>query len=181
MPALAFRVDRERDIRNAWELCNIDTPYLENEEKKQLELVYKKVWGARSFEECRGEIDNHIGVLYSSGIIDIFKEGIEKAWGKINDEYFERLEKITERHICPNGFTAYTTSVGRCLYNIKDSSLMVSIRRPLLQCLRTIGHELMHLQFHYNYWDKIEKEVGRDKTADLNEALTTLLNLEFGD
>lgn len=58
---------------------------------------------------------------------------------------------------------------------------MISIQRPLLQCLRTIGHELMHLQFHNAYWDKMKKEIGEEKTSDLNESLITLLNLEFGD
>ena len=181
MPTLTFKVDKERDIRNAWELCNLDTPFLENEEKKQLDSTYKTLWGKRSFEECREEIKLYTEFLYSSGIMDTFKEGVEKTWGKINDEYFNRLERITKTPICSNEFTAYTTTVGRCLYNINDFSLIVSIRRPLLQCLRTIGHELMHLQFHYNYWDRTEKEIGKEKTADLNESLTILLNLEFGD
>jgi hypothetical protein len=119
--------------------------------------------------------------LYSSGIIDAFKEGIEKAWGKIHGEYFTRLERITKKPICSDKFTAYTTTVGRCPYNVKDSSFMVSIRRPLLQGLRTIGHELMHLQFCNTYWKDIEKQIGKEKTDDLNESLTTLLNLEFGD
>jgi len=39
----------------------------------------------------------------------------------------------------------------------------------------------MHLYFHKFYWDKVESEIGEDKTADLKEALTVLLNVEFKD
>ena len=39
----------------------------------------------------------------------------------------------------------------------------------------------MHIQFHNTYWPKIEKQIGKEKTADLKEALTILLNLEFKD
>ena len=39
----------------------------------------------------------------------------------------------------------------------------------------------MHLYFHKFYWNKIETEIGKEKTGDLKEALTILLNLEFKD
>ena len=39
----------------------------------------------------------------------------------------------------------------------------------------------MHLYFHRFYWKNIEKEIGKEKTGDLKEALTVLLNLEFKD
>ena len=48
--------------------------------------------------------------------------------------------------------------------------------------LDTAGHELMHIHIHNtDYWTKTEKEIGYDKTHDLKEALTELLNLEFKD
>ncbi len=39
----------------------------------------------------------------------------------------------------------------------------------------------MHLYFHKFYWDSVEKKLGKEKTSDLKEALTVLLNLEFKD
>jgi hypothetical protein len=181
MSRLIFKIDKEKDIRNAWELCNTNIPYLENEGKKQLDTIYKNLWRGRNFDKCKKEIGEYIGSLYSSEIMDIFKEGVEKAWGKINETYFKRLENITKKPICTNEFTVYPTSVGRCSYDIKDFSLTVSIRRPLLQCLRTVGHELLHLQFHSYYWKLLESKIGKEKAIDLNESLTILLNSEFED
>jgi hypothetical protein len=39
----------------------------------------------------------------------------------------------------------------------------------------------MHLDFHNNNWEEIEKRIGKEKTEKLKEALTVLLNLEFRD
>jgi hypothetical protein len=181
MSTLTFQIDKERDIRNVWELCNLESPFLENEEKMQLNRVYKNWLGDRKFEGCKEEIKEYLNPLYSSGIINIFTEGVEKAWARINSEYFNRLEKLTQKPICSKNFVVYTTSVGRCSYNPKESSLMISLRRPLLQCLRTIGHELIHLQFHNSYWVEIENQIGTERTSDLNESLTILLNTDFGD
>jgi hypothetical protein len=48
--------------------------------------------------------------------------------------------------------------------------------------LHTSGHEIMHIHFHNSkHWEVCEKELGWNKTMDLKEALTVLLNLEFYD
>ncbi len=40
----------------------------------------------------------------------------------------------------------------------------------------------MHIHLHNTYWwKKVEDEIGYDKTHDLKEAFTELLNLEFRD
>ena len=39
----------------------------------------------------------------------------------------------------------------------------------------------MHFHFFEHYWDGIEKQIGINKTDDLKESLTVLLNLEFKD
>lgn len=181
MPTLRFELDKDRDIRNAWELCNIQFPWAESKEKMPLKEDYKSLWKGKDFDECREEIWNSIKVLYSSGIIEAFRIGVEKSWAGINQKYFSRLEKVTGRQIYTDSFTTYMTSVGRCPYNPEDNSFMISIKRPLLQCLRTSGHELMHLQFHHYFWEEISKKIGNAKAADLNESLTVLLNSEFRD
>jgi hypothetical protein len=58
---------------------------------------------------------------------------------------------------------------------------MVSFFRDLTTALSICGHELLHIQFHNTYWGEIEKQIGKEKTADLKEALTVLLNIEFKD
>ena len=39
----------------------------------------------------------------------------------------------------------------------------------------------MHLYFHKFYWDDVEEQIGKEKTGNLKESLTILLNLEFKD
>ena len=58
---------------------------------------------------------------------------------------------------------------------------MVSLFYSLPASLSTCGHELMKIFFHNTYWPEIEKKIGKEKTDDLKEALTVLLNLEFSD
>ena len=76
---------------------------------------------------------------------------------------------------------AYLTTVGICPYDPDEPSFMFSLFYSLPSTLQTCGHEIMHLYFHRFYWETITKKVGKDKTADLKEALTVLLNLEFKD
>jgi len=78
-------------------------------------------------------------------------------------------------------FTARLTTVSSCPYNTGDNSFMINFFSPIPGVLATTGHEIMHLYFHKYFWDDTEKEIGKEKTADLKEALTVLLNLEFKD
>jgi hypothetical protein len=42
------------------------------------------------------------------------------------------------------------------------------------------GHELMHIHLHNtDWWKRVKRKMGQEKTHDLKEALTELLNLEF--
>jgi hypothetical protein len=181
MPTIIFKLDEDRDIRNVWELCNTSLLWIESTEKKPLEEGYKNSFRNRNFEECREEIWNSMKGLYSLGIVEAFRDSVEKSWAGLNKQYFSRLERVTSREVYVQNFIAYATTIGRCPYCIKDNSFMFSIRRPLLQCLRTSGHELMHLQFSHYFLDEIVAQIGDTKTTDLNESLTVLLNLEFRD
>lgn len=181
MPILKFELDQDRDIRNTWELCNVQSPWTETTEKMPLKEDYKNLWKGKDLDKCREEIWDSMKRLYYLGIVEAFRTSVEKSWAGLNQEYFSRLERITGRQIYTDNFTAYMTTVGRCPYNPKDNSFMISIRRPLLQGLRTSGHELMHLQFSHYFWNEITTQIGNAKIADLNESLTVLLNSEFGD
>lgn len=181
MTELIFNLNEEKDIRNVWELCNFGLPWEEPVEKKILNEEYKSLWRGRAFEDCKEEIWKSIEPLYSSGIIEAFRNVLETSWEGISEEYFRRLEKITKRPTPSSGFVAYATSAGRCPYDIENNSFMVSIKRPLLHCLRTSGHELMHLQFANYFWEGIERQIGKKQTANLSEGLTELLNSEFRD
>jgi len=109
-------------------------------------------------------------------------ESFQKAWNKINDEYFKRLKKIMKHQFKFKQVNAYVTTVTRCPYNSYEKPwFMFSFFRDIPNALKTCGHELMHIHFHNTYWPEIEKKIGKEKTSDLKEALTVLLNLEFRD
>lgn len=178
MNNLKFAFDRERDALNFWELCNLDCFW--KDEKTDLNQNYLDLFNGKSFVESKNNILNHLKTIHKSLYINIFKESLSKSWELIGDEYFSRLEKIICKPISSENFTAYITTVGRCTYR-RDNTFTVSLKRPLLQAVRTCGHEIMHLYVDNLYRDKISEQIGKDKFNFLNESLTVLLNLEFKD
>ena len=97
MPTLTFKLNNEKDILNAWELCNVSLPWAEPVEKKPLEESYKSLWRDKTFEECKEKIWDSIKGLYSSGIVEAFRTSVEKSWEGLNQEYFSRLERVTNK------------------------------------------------------------------------------------
>ncbi len=178
-PKVIFKFDREKDIYNIWETCNKASSWYDH--KKNVSKNYLEICEGKKFDDCKDELKKSKEGMYKSGFIELYTNSIQEAWNKINKEYFERLKKIMKKPICSKNFTGYITTMVRCPYNYKDSSFMVSFFRPLLNVLCTTGHEIMHIQFHNTYWEKAEKQIGKNKTADLKESLTALLNLEFKD
>ncbi|MEK6875443.1 MAG: hypothetical protein AABX30_02060 [Nanoarchaeota archaeon] len=178
-PKVNFKFNKEEDLRNIWETCNNTSSWYDY--KKTIHSSFLEICQGKNFEECRDLLEKRRIKMYDSGIIEIFTESIQKAWNIINNEFFARLEKLMKNKIYTKEFTAYITTVLRCPYNLEESWFMVSFFRDISNALKTAGHELMHLQFHNTYWPKIEMKIGEEKTADLKEALTILLNLEFKD
>ncbi len=179
MPKVKFVFDKEKDLHNIWETCNKDSGWYDF--KKTVHPVLLKICEGKKFSECKKELEKQKKKMYNSGLIEIFAETLQEAWDKINEEYFKRLERVMKKLIVKKEFTAYLTTTIRCPYDYRHSFFMVSFFRDLLSALKTCGHEIMHIQFHYTYWPRIEKQIGKKKTADLKEALTVLLNLEFRD
>jgi hypothetical protein len=118
--------------------------------------------------------------LYHSGLIDSFLQSLDNSWLRIEKEFFSRILKITGKELS-GSYIAYVTTLGICPYNPKENWFMVSLYYNLPKALSTLGHELMHLHFHEHYFHEIEKQIGLEKTHNLREALTVLLNLEFQD
>ena len=182
MPKVIFKFRKENDLWNLWDTCNnasawgydftkkIDPKIIELCKKKKLKEVKKKL------EEYKEEI-------YSSGKISASVESFNKEWGKINNRFFIKLKELMKKPVCAKLFIGYLTTVGRCPYDFnKDHpSFFVVYSNKISHALRTAAHEIMHIQFHNTYWKKVEEQIGREKTEDLKEALTALLNLEFKD
>lgn len=179
MPKVIFKFDKEKDLWNIWKTCNFSSNW--HDFKKSLNSNILKIAEEKEFKTCKKEIKDYFKKVHESKLISIFIEAINKSWNNINNEFFKRLENIMKKPICSKIFVGYITTMGRCPYDFKEKSFMISIFYSIPQVLQTAAHEIMHIQFHNTYWEEIEREIGREKTADLKEALTVLLNLEFKD
>jgi hypothetical protein len=177
MTKVIFKFNKEKDLYNYWDLSNCDKPSWANFSLQE-EVI--KICKNKTFEECKNKLANHLLKLHKSKIIFINIKTVEKIWEEIENSFFKRMDKLM-KNIFSEEITAYLTTAGTCPYDPDEPSFMFSLFYSLPKNLQTCGHEIMHLYFHKFYWDKVEKQIGKEKTADLKEALTVLLNLEFKD
>jgi hypothetical protein len=127
-------------------------------------------------------LKKEVAIIHDSKLIRYFIEGVEKSWRVIEKEYFKRLEKITGEKILAYDVKVLITTAGRCPYDGDYYKwFFINYFSSFAQVLATCGHELMLFNFHQFYWDEVEKQIGKDKTSDLKESLTMLLNIEFND
>lgn len=176
MVKVEFKFDKEKDLWNHWHKSNWKSSWA----NFKIHPKIKEICEGKKLEECKEELSKTLSKLQNSKILSINLESLEKAWRGIEKEFFKRMNKLMKNKFDKN-ITAYLTTVGICPYDPNEPSFMFSLFYSLPKSLNTCGHEIMHIYFHKFYWDKIEKKIGKEKTADLKEALTVLLNLEFKD
>jgi len=182
MPKVIFKFDIEKDLFNIWETCNskfiFGYNFKEGISQRIINLCKRK-----KFENIKNTLKNYQKKIYSSKLIPQIEKSFNEAWNKVEEEYFKRLEKIMKKPFFCEKITAYLTLVKRCPYNYEKENplFFVHLFAGIPNALATAGHEIMHIQFHNTYWKQTEKKIGKEKTADLKEALTVLLNLEFQD
>jgi len=179
MPKVEFIFDKEKDIWNYWSTANGSSKW--HDFSKDMPKDIYELIKDRKYEDVKKIIKEKISYIQNKEMIGVFIKALETSWENIEKEYFKRLEKITKKKIYTDKFTAFITTTGRCPYDDKKNWFMVSLFYSLPMSLSTCGHEIMHLQFHHYFWKDVEKEIGYEKTSDLKEALTVLLNLEFED
>lgn len=182
-PKVTFKLDKEKDLQNIWETCNKGKGYGHDFSKHMPQQIVKLCKG-KKFNECKPELKRRFDKMYKNTLIKDIEKYFSISWKKIEGEYLRRLEKITKRKIPFNKVYAYLTSASRCPYNYnkKQPYFYVKIFDSIPEAMDTCGHELMHIHLHNtDWWKKVEKEIGYNKTHDLKEALTALLNLEFRD
>ncbi len=177
MGGVIFKFDPEKDLLNIFNAVNSPLAYGQNVKIPQRLVNIAK---GKDFVDCKEQLKEEQQSLYKSRLISCYLECIEKSWEKIEDEYFKRLKKLTNKD-APEEIAAYLTTVGKCPYDPQENSFMICFYSNLVQSMRSIGHEILHLHFHKNYFDYTEKIIGKSKTHDLKESLTVLLNLEFKD
>jgi hypothetical protein len=135
----------------------------------------------KSYKKCKRFIEKYNGEVYNHDFAGIYAESLNKAWKKIEREYFKRLTKITRKQIKIAKIKGYLTLASRCPYDPRNNTFFVPFFWDIPHCLEVAGHETMHLHFHKYYFNEIEKELGNKETHDLKEALTILLDIEFQD
>ena len=61
---------------------------------------------------------------------------------------------------------AYLTTVGICPYDSNEPSFMFSLFYSLPKKLQIFSHEIMHIYFDIYYKEKVEFQIGKEKTRD---------------
>jgi hypothetical protein len=178
-PKLIFRFDKHKDLWNAWYVANHKAQWQAKVSKEVLSVL--SLCKGKRFEECKHQLEKLYQDFYKSPLIKQSVKLFQAAWNKIGNEFFKRLERMTKKPFPFNQVTVYLTTQPRCPYNVEERWLMVCFFGNIFYAVAAIAHELMHLHFHHYYWEKVEREIGHEKAAELKEALTVLLNLEFRD
>lgn len=181
MDRISFKFDIEKDTLNLWESVNFESSWANVSRSLPQKLI--NLCKNKRLEECKEEIKEMNSNIYKSSIIPATLTAIETGWREIETPFFDRINKMFGRSIDPSLITCYLTTSPRCPYNPKDNNLwfMASIHKPIYGSVKTCGHEISHLYFHKFYEEKLLKKLTKEKFADLKEALTVLLNLEFSD
>lgn len=180
MVYLIFKFDTEKDLWNNWDTINYVSPWEKDVDFNKIPLLNDMCKG-KPFEECEGSLRKFYEKMHKSPLIPEIVKSFQQNWDRINKEFFDRLKRITGNEFPFVEVKVYLTTQGRCPYDYNEGSFMVPLFSNIPYMLKTAGHELMHLDFHKNNWINIEMEIGKEKTGDLKEALTVLLNLEFRD
>ncbi len=183
IPKVIFKFDKEEDLKNIWETANSEKTYGRNF-KKNLTKNILEICENKSYEKCRTELKKTMNYIHDNPMTLFVVEVYNKSWKKIEKEYFNRLKKIMKVPLFSKKVIAYLTTAGRCPYNPDKNSpsFFVNFFNNIPDAMETTGHELMHIQFHNSkYWNICERELGNEKTHDLKEALSVLLDLEFRD
>lgn len=183
IPKVAFKFDRERDLRNIWDTCNAKPSWGYSWKNAVTKNILDLCEG-RKYEKCRSELAKTMKYIHRNPISDEIVESVNSAWRKIGKEYFGRMEEIVGDPFPLKGVSAYLTTAMRFPYNYNKRTpfFFVPYFSGIPYVMQTSGHELMHIYLHNNgWWEKVEKELGNKKTHDLKEAMTVLLNLEFKD
>lgn len=179
MNKVNFIFDKEKDVNNIWKTASSKSYGYDFSSKMPSVLV--EFCKNHSYKESKPFIEKFFSSIYSSKIPEVSLISVNKSWNLIEKEYFKRLERITGKKLSAKKINGYMTIAPRCPYNPEDNSFMFNFFSNIPNILSTAGHEILHLHFHEHYFKKVEKQLGHDKTQDLKEALTVLLNLEFQD
>jgi hypothetical protein len=184
IPQVNFVFNKKEDLWNIWDTCNSTKLNYGKNWDNAVSPNILKICKNKKLEGCKKDLEKTMSYIYKSDVPKTIIKSINIAWNEISEEYFKELEKIMKSKFYTQNITAYLTTPNRCPYDPDPipPSFFINMFWGIPSILETIGHELMHIQFHNSkYWKICEKELGFQKTHDLKEALTVLLNEKLFD
>ncbi len=183
-PKIIFQFNREEDLKNIWETCNLKSKSYGYDFKKSVTKNILRLCEGKKYEAIKLQLKKSLEDIHKNILCNEIVSSFNNGWKKIEEEYFKRLKKIIKEKIYFKKIDAYLTTAGRCPYypDQKTPHFFVSFFANIPWAMQTAGHEIMHIYFHNSkYWKISERELGIEKAHNLKEALTVLLNLEFSD
>jgi len=175
MPKVKFKYNREKDLENFYFRCN------QKPIKEQIPEEIKNICAGKPFDSVKDELEEEVKKIIDEEVAELFVLAVQKMWEKINNEYFMRLEKIMNKSFPFEEFVGILIHLNVCGYEPKSNLFQFSIRTPIGYSLLNTAHEIFHIYFCKYYEEKILDKLGEEKTHELREALTVILNLEFSD
>ncbi|MEK7637584.1 MAG: hypothetical protein AAB402_04350 [Patescibacteria group bacterium] len=104
----------------------------------------------------------------------VFLEQYMKQYGS---GLLNEVAKLTDRPLYRRTFYATFTLLHTCPYDVHRHWFMISAKQNMAKQVKTIAHEIFHLQFiHYYYEYCLKRGLSETQFQDLKEALTVLLN-----
>jgi hypothetical protein len=187
MAKVSFNYNLEKDAKSWVEIAQDRNDFYGVSYNKQVDFIpddLLKLIQKNSKEKAINliikHLKNHSKKKLRKDLINKTINSINDLWGNIELKYFQKLEKITQKPIYVSNFRCYITTGFMCPYSEKDNSFFISIWHSLSSSIATIAHEILHLQFLYYYKKTCLAYLNEKETDMLKEALTFLLNVEFG-
>lgn len=180
MPKILIKFDLKKDAWNWWDACNTKSwgvDWKENiSDKKLLPHIVGKSQ-TKAFKFLLPYLEN----LYKEIDIDKYIKEIQTGFNKVQAKLFQRMKKVTDRPIYIDTITCWLTSFYRFPYDYEKGYIWIGHNKTMETQLHIVIHELLHFQYHYYFEKKVCQALGQEKQGDIKEAMTVILNDEFGD
>lgn len=188
MPKVSFKYDVKKDAWSWVAIAKGRRDVWGRNWKREINFIPEKLLNQilkNDYEKAKILTAKYINSNPKKKIYQLFisqqLKAVEAIWRKVEVKYFKRLAKITQKPIFWNDFKCYLTTGFMCPYNPKEKMFMISKWHPISANITTICHEIFHLQFLHYYEDYCKKFLSGPQKEDLKEAITFILNTDFGD
>lgn len=181
MATVSFSIDLREDAKNWVRVAKLKRPtYGRSLADLTAQIPPTVLRTARSLPRGRAITFVH---HYLEGRQDRFLTDL-RAMKALHEEYFRRrgtallntVARLVNRPIYTQRFSCTFTLLSTCPYDPERNWFMVSAKANMPSQLRTVCHEVLHLQFIHYYYRYCRRQLNEKQFQDLKEALTVLLN-----